>query len=70
MSIKIDYNKCCWKNGQCASCGCGGGACRGCAEACPVSAIARNIKLEIDKTKCIECGICVGACKYQALSLI
>ena len=39
MEIKIDYDKCCWKNGKCLSCSCGG-ACEGCVEVCPVEALA------------------------------
>jgi|GEM_PF-3138862 ferredoxin len=43
MPIKIDYSKCCWKDGKCTSCGCGGGkVCIGCVEACPVSALSRK----------------------------
>jgi len=68
MPIKIDYKKCCWKNGKCTSCGCGK-ACIGCVEACPTEALSRKDKLIIDKKKCIECGACISACKYEALSL-
>lgn len=72
MSIKIDYNKCCWKDGACSSSGCGcscGKACIGCVEACPVSALKREKKLILDKEKCIECGACVASCKHQAIKL-
>jgi len=70
MPLKIDYDKCCWKDGKCSSCGCGGGkACVGCVEACPVDALSRKKKLEINADLCIECGACVAACKYDALSL-
>jgi len=68
MPLKIDYDKCCWKNGKCSSCGCGG-ACVGCVEACPVDALSRKKKLEINTDLCIECGACVAACKHDALSL-
>lgn len=66
MPIKIDFEKCCWKNGKCCSCG---GACVGCVEACPVGALKRKEKLIIDKKKCIECGVCVLSCKHNAISL-
>lgn len=70
MPIKINYKKCCWKDGKCISCGCGGGkACDGCVEVCPVGALKRGKKVEYDKTKCINCGACVNACKYHAISL-
>jgi NAD-dependent dihydropyrimidine dehydrogenase PreA subunit len=68
MPIKIDYEKCCWKDGKCISCCCGG-ACIGCVEACPVKALSRKKKLVLDKKKCIECGACVTACKHNALTL-
>lgn len=66
--ISIDYDKCCWRDGQCTSCSCGG-ACVGCVEACPVEAIVRKKVVEIDKTKCLNCGACVSACKHGALSI-
>lgn len=69
MVIKIDYKKCCWKDGKCSSCSCGG-ACIGCVEACPVKALTRTKdKVSIDAKKCIECGACVSACKHGAISL-
>ena len=55
MSILIDYSKCCWKDGKCTSCGCGG-ACVGCFEACPVKAIERKDVVAVDIEKCINCG--------------
>jgi len=73
MPIKINYKKCCWKNGKCESCGCGNGKgsgkCFGCAEVCPVKAIKRGKKVIVDRKKCIECGACVSACKHEAISL-
>ena len=68
MSIKIDYSKCCWKNGGCQECDCGSG-CEGCVEVCPVQAINRGEKVEIDQSVCLNCGVCVSACKHGALSL-
>ena len=68
MPIKIDYEKCCWKDGKCTSCCCEG-KCEGCVEACPVGALKRGKKLELDKEKCIECGACVNACEHDAISL-
>ena len=69
MAIKIDYKKCCWKDGKCTSCACGG-ACKGCVEACPVKALTRGKKVTINVKKCISCGACVAACKHGAISLI
>ena len=67
MTIKIDYAKCCWQDGKCATCDCGG-ACIGCVEACPVNAIVRKKVVEIDEDRCINCGACISACKHNALS--
>jgi Fe-S-cluster-containing hydrogenase component 2 len=68
MAIKINYKKCCWKDGKCTSCKCGG-ACVGCAEACPVNALKREKLVVLDPEKCISCGACVSACKHGAISL-
>ncbi|MBW3014952.1 4Fe-4S binding protein [Candidatus Woesearchaeota archaeon] len=68
MGIKIDYSKCCWKDGKCTSCSCGG-ACVGCVEACSVDAITREDIVKVDQDKCISCGACVEACKHNAISL-
>ncbi len=68
MPIKIDYKKCCWKDGKCTSCGCGT-CCEGCVEICPVKALKRGKKVIYDKKKCINCGACVSACKHGAISL-
>lgn len=67
MAIKIDYEKCCWQDGKCTSCECGG-ACVGCVEACPVQAIKRDKTVVIDAEKCIDCGACIASCKHDALS--
>jgi NAD-dependent dihydropyrimidine dehydrogenase PreA subunit len=69
MPIKIDYDKCCWKDGKCTSCECGS-ACDGCVEACPVGALQRKMIVEFDSSACVDCGVCVSACKYNAISLI
>ena len=67
--IKIDYDKCCWKDGKCTSSCCSDKTCNGCAEICPVSAITREDTVKVDKTLCIDCGACVNACKYGAIFL-
>lgn len=69
MAIKINYKKCCWKDGKCTSCGCGSSKCEGCVEVCPVGALKREKKVIYDKEKCINCGACVQACKHNAISM-
>lgn len=65
--IVIDYDKCCWKDGKCVSCGCGSGKCDGCVEACPTGALERQKIVVFDADKCADCGACIGACKYNAI---
>lgn len=72
MKIRIDYEKCVWKNGKCdcgRSCKFEKSNCQGCAEVCPVGAIKRKNKVIIDYKKCIGCGACVSACPNNALFL-
>jgi len=64
--ITIDYDKCCWKDGKCTSCSCGG-ACEGCVEACPTGALERQKIVIFDANKCVDCGACIAACKYSAI---
>ncbi len=68
MPIKIDYEKCCWKDGECTACSCEG-ACKGCVEACSTGALKRGKLIEFDKEKCIDCGACVSACEHDAISM-
>jgi NAD-dependent dihydropyrimidine dehydrogenase PreA subunit len=64
--IKVDYDKCCWKDGKCISCSCGG-TCEGCVEACPTGALQRGVIVTFDPGKCIDCGLCVTACEHGAI---
>ncbi len=43
--------------------------CTACARKCPVGAISGKVKEVhvIDKDKCIKCGACVSACKFDAI---
>jgi Fe-S-cluster-containing hydrogenase component 2 len=84
MPIKIDYKKCCYRDGACQECKCkkakdaelrskakGKSECNGCAEACPTGALVRGKNLiEYNKKLCIDCGACIPACKYDAIKLI
>ena len=64
--ISFDYDKCCWKDGKCTSCECGG-ACEGCVEACPTGALERKDIVVFDSDKCVDCQLCVEVCKYGAI---
>ena len=64
--IVIDYDKCCWKDGKCTSCSCGG-ECEGCVEVCPTGALQREDIVVFDADKCLDCGLCITACKYDAI---
>ena len=64
--ITIDYDKCCWKDGKCTS-GCCGTKCDGCVEACPTGALQRQKLVIFDADKCVDCGVCIEACKYKAI---
>ena len=67
--IIIDYDKCCWKNGRCVSACCGDGKkCEGCVEACPTGALERQKTVVFYADKCVDCGACVSACKYNAIA--
>ncbi|OGF27160.1 hypothetical protein A2331_00195 [Candidatus Falkowbacteria bacterium RIFOXYB2_FULL_34_18] len=67
--IKVDYNKCCWKDGKCASCDCEENNCGGCVEVCPVNAITRDKQVEINAGECLECGACAAVCPHQAITI-
>ncbi|MFH1399399.1 MAG: 4Fe-4S binding protein [Candidatus Woesearchaeota archaeon] len=68
MPVKIDYDKCCWKEGKCTSCACG--ACDGCVEVCATGALERGDKIIVNNELCSSCGACVAACKHAAISLV
>ncbi|MFC1755607.1 4Fe-4S binding protein [Thermoproteota archaeon] len=68
MGIKIDYKKCCWKDGRCSSCSCKG-ACEGCVEVCATGALKRKRLIEYDSSLCSDCGACIAACKHDAISI-
>jgi ferredoxin len=64
--ISIDYDKCCWKDGKCVS-SCCDEKCDGCVEACPTGALERQDIVVLDPDKCVDCGVCIPACKYNAI---
>ena len=65
--IVIDYNKCCFKDGKCTTCSCNG-ACEGCVEVCPAGALERKRTVVFYSDKCVGCGACIAACKYNAIT--
>ncbi len=67
MVAKIDYEKCCWKDGKC-ECNCCGD-CGGCVEVCPSGALTRDKIVKVDEEKCTSCGACVGVCPKGAISV-
>lgn len=70
MAIKIDYNKCCFKDSKCSNdCDCVDKEC-GCVSSCAVGAISKNKKIEINPEKCMDCGACVFSCPNGALELV
>jgi NAD-dependent dihydropyrimidine dehydrogenase PreA subunit len=64
--ISIDYDRCCWKDGKCVS-SCCDEKCDGCVEVCPVGALERQDIVVFDSDKCVDCGLCITACKYSAI---
>ena len=58
MPIKIDYKKCCWKDGKCTSCKCGSGkACIGCVELDEARDVARTIGKFLGPSYTVEASI-------------
>jgi len=72
MPIQIDYDKCCWNDGKCISCSCGGteSKCEGCVEVCPVNALERKDQVTFNEEDCISCGACVSSCTKGAIKMI
>lgn len=57
-------------NGVLITPACRGCISHGCADVCPKKAISINGKrVEVDKSKCIECGRCTQACPFNAIIL-
>jgi len=67
--IKIDYDKYCWKDSKCIS-SCCGETCDGCVEVCPVGALERKSIVVFYADKCVDCGACIEACKYNAIKSV
>ncbi len=68
MSIIIDYDKCCWKDGRCTDSCCDSESCDGCVEVCPTDALLRSELIQYDSMRCVDCGLCIDACKHGAIS--
>lgn len=68
MVIKINYKKCCWKDGKC-TCSCGS-PCKGCVEACPTGALTRGKIVLFNPDECINCKACISACKHNAITFV
>ena len=45
-------------------------ACGDCAEACPFEAISVNGTSVVEWEKCMGCGVCVGQCQTQTMTLV
>ncbi len=69
MSVNIDREKCCLKDGVCTgcSCGCDTGTPK-CVQVCAMGALAKGNVIEVDAAKCIDCGACISMCPNSAIS--
>ncbi|MBT3304324.1 4Fe-4S binding protein [Candidatus Woesearchaeota archaeon] len=66
MTVKIDSEKCGWKDGKC-TCGCCAES-KCCTDVCPVDAIKRDKTAVVDADTCIDCGACIETCPKDAIS--
>jgi Fe-S-cluster-containing hydrogenase component 2 len=67
--IKIDYNKCSFKNGQYIN-RVGGVNRKCCVEVCPTHALSRAEVIKVDNSKCRDCGLCLKVCPNGAITMI